>query len=116
MTSEEIKKAFDICCSTSTQSCTGCPILKIEKQNGHGCKYNLFISVIGLITEQEEEIKSLKAQLEQVRKEAAKEILKDLYFNLQSSVKCNIAKSNDYYNVMGWIQELAEEHGVEVEE
>lgn len=76
MTSEEIKKAFDICCSTSTQSCTGCPILKIEKQNGHGCKYNLFISVIGLITEQEEEIEELKK----------KQIIKDFAENLKESV------------------------------
>ena len=59
MTREEIKKAFDICCS-STQGCTDCPILKLEKQNGRPCKYNLFTSVISLITEQEEEIKSLK--------------------------------------------------------
>lgn len=75
MTSEEIKKAFDICCSTSTQSCTGCPILKIEKQNGHGCKYNLFISVIGLITEQEKEIEELK------KKQAVKEFAEKLKEN-----------------------------------
>lgn len=25
-------------------------------------------------------------------------------------------KSNDYYNVMGWIEEIAKEYGVEVEE
>ena len=59
MTSEEIKKAFNICCN-STQGCTGCPMLNLEKQNGHGCKYNLFISVIGLLTEQEKEIEELK--------------------------------------------------------
>lgn len=74
MTSEEIKKAFNICCN-STRGCTGCPILKIEEQNGLGCKYNLFISAISIITKQEEEIKSLKTQLEQARKETAKEIL-----------------------------------------
>ena len=50
------------------------------------------------------------------RKETAKEILNDLYFNLQDSVKGNVAKSNDYYNVIGWIEEIAKEYGVEVEE
>lgn len=73
MTNKEIKKAVNICCSA--QSCTGCPILKIEEQNGLGCKYNLFISAIGLITKQRKEIKSLKTQLEQQRKETAKKIL-----------------------------------------
>ena len=65
MTLEEIKKAFNIC--HNTPSCTGCPILKLEKQNGRLCKYNLFTSVISLITEQEEEIKSLRTQLKQER-------------------------------------------------
>lgn len=60
--------------------------------------------------------KAFKEGYEKARKETAKEILNDLYFNLQSSVKCNLAKSNDYYNVTGWIQELAKEYGVEVEE
>ena len=50
------------------------------------------------------------------RKETAKEILNDLYFNLQDSVKGNVAKSNDYYNVMGWLEEIAKEYGVELEE
>lgn len=50
------------------------------------------------------------------RKETAKEILNDLYFNLQDSVKGNVAQSNDYYNVIGWIEEIAKEYGVEVEE
>ena len=58
MTLEEIKKAFSIC--RNTPSCTGCPMLKLEKQNRHGCKHNLFISAIGLITEQEKEIEELK--------------------------------------------------------
>lgn len=64
MTNEEIKKAFDICCSA--QDCTGCPILTLEKQNGRKCKYNLFVSVISLITEQEKEIERLKAENEKV--------------------------------------------------
>ena len=70
MTLEEIKKAFHICCSTL--SCTGCPILKLEKKNGHGCKHNLFISAIGLITEQEKEIEELKK--EQLIKEFAEKL------------------------------------------
>ena len=70
MTLEEIKKAFDTCCNTP--SCTGCPLLKLEKQNGHGCKHNLFISAIGLITEQEKEIEELKK--EQLIKEFAEKL------------------------------------------
>lgn len=61
MNKDEIKKAFDICCDAQTQSCTGCPILELEKRNGRGCKYNMFISVFELITEQEKEIERLKA-------------------------------------------------------
>lgn len=60
MNKYEIKKAFDICCDAQTQSCTGCPILELEKRNGRGCKYNMFISVFDLITEQENEIERLK--------------------------------------------------------
>lgn len=70
MTLEEIKKAFHIC--FSTPSCTGCPILKLEKQNGHGCKHNLFISAIGLLTEQEKEIEELKKK--QLIKEFAEKL------------------------------------------
>ena len=58
MTAEEIKKAFDICCDT--KGCTDCPLLELERQNGCGCKHNLFVSVIDLITEQEKEIERLK--------------------------------------------------------
>lgn len=67
MTSEEIKKAFNICCSTQT-GCTGCPILKLEKQNGRLCKYNLFTSVISLITEQEKEIEKITEEINFWRK------------------------------------------------
>lgn len=70
MTLEEIKKAFNIC--HNTPSCTGCPMLKLEKQNGHGCKHNLFISAIGLITEQEKEIEELKKK--QVIKDFAEKL------------------------------------------
>ena len=51
---------------------------------------------------------------EEVRKETAKEILSDIYFNLKISAK-EEPKSNDYYNVLGWIEEIAKEYGVEVE-
>ena len=105
MTSEEIKKAFDICCSTQT-GCTGCPLLKMEKQNGHGCKYNLFISVIELITEQEEEIKSLKTQVEQVHKETAKDIVSYM-MNCIAMYSC-VTK----YDCIT----IAKQYGVEVEE
>ncbi len=70
MTSKEIKKAFDICCSA--QSCTDCPILKIEKQNVLGCKYNLFTSAIGLITEQEKQIERLKSENAELQKQVNK--------------------------------------------
>lgn len=59
MNKEDIKKAFDICYDIQ-QGCTDCPLLKLERQNGAGCKYNLFVSVIDLITEQEKEIEQFK--------------------------------------------------------
>lgn len=59
MNKDEIKKAFDICFSAQ-KSCNGCPLLVLEKQNGRGCKYNLFTSVFDIITEQEKEIERLK--------------------------------------------------------
>ena len=55
-------------------------------------------------------------EVEKARKDAAKAILNVLYFNLQNSVKGNLAKSNDYYSVMVKIQEIAKNYGVEVEE
>lgn len=69
MNKDEIKKAFDICCDAQTQSCTGCPILELEKRNGRGCKYNMFISVFDLITEQENEIERLRTTLGQCNTE-----------------------------------------------
>lgn len=69
MTSEEIKKAFDICCDI--QGCTGCPILELGEQNGCGCKHNLFVSAIDLITEQEKEIDGLKAENVRLKEENA---------------------------------------------
>lgn len=70
MNKDEIKKAFDICCDAQTQSCTGCPILELEKRNGRGCKYNMFISVFDLITEQEKEIERLKSEFKQLETNA----------------------------------------------
>ena len=61
MTKDEIKKAFDICFSAQ-KSCNGCPLLVLEKQNGRGCKYNLFTSVFDLVTEQEKEINVLQEE------------------------------------------------------
>ena len=67
MNKDEIKKAFDICCSAQ-KSCNGCPLLVLEKQNGRGCKYNLFTSVFDLVTEQEKEIERLKAENKELTK------------------------------------------------
>lgn len=61
MNKEDIKKAFDICFSAQ-KSCNGCPLLVLEKQNGRGCKYNLFTSVFDLVTEQEKEINALQEE------------------------------------------------------
>ena len=55
-------------------------------------------------------------EVEKARKDTAKAILNVLYFNLQNSMKGQIAKSNDDYNVMGRIQEIAKNYGVEAEE
>ena len=67
MTKEDIKKAFDICFAAQ-KSCNGCPLLGLEKQNGRGCKYNLFTSVFDLVTEQEKENERLKAENEELTK------------------------------------------------
>ena len=76
MSKDEIKKAFDICCDAQTQSCTGCPILELEKRNGRGCKYNMFISVFDLINEQENEIERLKAEVKQAQVDTINTIIK----------------------------------------
>ena len=55
-------------------------------------------------------------EVEKARKDTAKSILNVLYFNLQNSVKGNLAKSNDYYSVIDRIQEIAKNYGVEIEE
>ena len=58
MTTEELKRAFNIC--LDTHGCTGCPLLALEQQNGCDCRHNLFVSAIDLATEQEREIEQLK--------------------------------------------------------
>lgn len=67
MTKEDIKKAFVICCGA--QNCTGCPILDMGKQNEHGCKFNLFMSVFDIVAEKENEIERLKTTLGQCNTE-----------------------------------------------
>lgn len=67
MTIQDIKKAFVICCCS--QDCTGCPILDMGKRNEHGCKFNLFTSVIDIVAEQEKEIERLRTTLGQCNTE-----------------------------------------------
>ena len=73
MTTEEIKRAFDIC--LDTHGCTGCPLLALEQQNGCGCKHNLFVSAIDLATEQEREIAQLKDENIRLRGKLAQVLL-----------------------------------------
>ena len=81
MNKDEIKKAFDICCSAQ-KSCNGCPLLVLEKQNGRGCKYNLFTSVFDLVTEQEKEIERLKAENKELTKVVSSKVY-DLIDNIK---------------------------------
>lgn len=53
-------------------------------------------------------------QRTKIRKETAENILNDLYFNLESSVANKLVRTNDYYNVLGWLEQLAEEYGVKI--
>ena len=68
MTKDEIMKAWFICC-TSKDDCSGCPILELERKNGHKCKYNVFKGALDLITEQEKEIERLRTTLGQCNTE-----------------------------------------------
>ena len=68
MTKDEIKKAWFICC-TSKDDCSGCPILELERKNGHKCKYNVFKGALDLIIEQEKEIERLRTTLGQCNTE-----------------------------------------------
>ena len=67
MTTDELKRAFDIC--LDTHGCTDCPLLELERQNGCDCRHNLFVSAIDLATKQEREIERLKEECEQLRNE-----------------------------------------------
>lgn len=67
MTKEDIKKAFVICCGA--QDCTGCPILDMGKQNEHGCKFNLFMSVFDIVAEQEKEIQAAQDRILELAQE-----------------------------------------------
>lgn len=73
MTTEELKRAFDIC--LDTHGCTDCPLLELEQQNGCDCKHNLFVSAIDLATEQEREIAQLKDENIQLRGKLAQVLL-----------------------------------------
>ena len=73
MTTEELKRAFDIC--LDTHGCTDCPLLALEQQNGYGCKHNLFVSAIDLATEQEREIAQLKDENIRLRGKLAQVLL-----------------------------------------
>ena len=73
MTTEEIKRAFDIC--LDTHGCTGCPLLALEQQNGCDCRHNLFVSAIDLATEQEREIAQLKDENIRLRGKLAQVLL-----------------------------------------
>ena len=73
MTTEKLKRAFDIC--LDTHGCTDCPLLALEQQNGCGCKHNLFVSAIDLATEQEREIAQLKDENIRLRGKLAQVLL-----------------------------------------
>ena len=73
MTSEELKRAFDIC--SDTHGCTDCPLLALEQQNGCDCKHNLFVVAIDLATEQEREIAQLKDENIRLRGKLAQVLL-----------------------------------------
>lgn len=74
MTVDDIKKAFDIC-GDDTQSCTGCPLLELDKRNGRGCKYNLFTSVLNLVIEQDRELERLRKEVEKDIRQAKIDVL-----------------------------------------
>lgn len=111
MTKEDIKKAFDICCSAQ-KSCNGCPLLGLEKQNGRGCKYNLFTSVFDLVNEQEKEIERLKAENEELRNEKwdAQDDL-DCYYD-EMPTKIKQAKIDVLNKLKDYVNQLAcDEYG-----
>lgn len=80
MTTEELKKAFDIC--LDTHGCTDCPLLALEQQNGCDCRHNLFVSSIDLATEQEREIEQLKADKKQAQIDVLNKVKEHLFFGV----------------------------------
>ena len=107
MTKDEIKKAFAICCGV--QDCTGCPILDMEKQNGLGCKFNLFTSVIDTVSEQEKEIERLKAEKKQAKIDVLKKLrsrISDKEALIQSYIADGCLTIEDMYTE---VDELIEE-------
>ena len=107
MTTEELKRAFDIC--LDTHGCTGCPLLALEQQNGCDCRHNLFVSAIDLATEQEREIAQLKDENIRLRGKLAQVLLAvdtvkemnamcDIDEQRQQAVKEFAGKIKDYIN------------------
>lgn len=87
MTTDELKRAFDIC--LDTHGCTGCPLLALEQQNGCDCRHNLFVSAIDLATEQEREIERLQAENERLT-ERLKQVLLSINTVKEMNDMCNI--------------------------
>lgn len=87
MTTEELKRAFDIC--LDTHGCTGCPLLALEQQNGCDCRHNLFVSAIDLATEQEREIERLKDENARLRGKLA-QVLLSIDTVKEMNAMCNI--------------------------
>ena len=107
MTTEELKRAFDIC--LDTHGCTDCPLLALEQQNGCDCRHNLFVSAIDLATEQEREIAQLKDENIRLRGKLAQVLLAvdtvkemnamcDIDEQRQQAVKEFAGKIKDYIN------------------
>ena len=80
MTTDELKRAFDIC--LDTHGCTGCPLLALEQQNGCDCRHNLFVSAIHLATEQEREIERLKEEKKQAQIDVLNKVKEHLFFGV----------------------------------
>ena len=80
MTTDELKRAFDIC--LDTHGCTGCPLLALEQQNGCDCRHNLFVSAIDLATEQEREIERLQADKKQAQIDVLNKVKEHLFFGV----------------------------------
>lgn len=99
MTKEDIKKAFVICCGA--QDCTGCPILDMGKQNEHGCKFNLFMSVFDIVAEQEKEIQAAQdriLELAQGCQEYREQQVKQAKIDVLNELK----KKYGFYSCYSW--------------